>query len=741
MLSAIAARRAAQANVAKSPVVQTHEPATESAPEPSSPPRPKSKRKISAHKQPTPKKKQRTAPKPRYYEPQPTDDFNHQEDVITIDSDSDDSLPSGSEPEETIIPKRPYSPSAPVVDSSDEESIPDARDEIQNRPNPSDFLLSSFKPVADDNFIHLSADDLQNLRLPAGDCHAGVALRLLPAETICLVGSYTLTIISGSLVVSGVTLTASSGTHRVFAPKSSPVPVLQCLQSGGAVSDLPSTPQRLLALGRRGGCILILQELRSGVESLGRVCKTFENAFHVRSPVSQSKYDLRLPSAQMVVQPAKDVQRLQSLPSWDASISSLFENEDSTASPGIHLVKGPKNTGKSTFAMLLLNRLLTRYRKVAYLECDLGQSEFTPGGMVALHVLDRFTFGPAFTHPTLPIRAHYIGATTPRSSPSHYLSAIQSLVEFYRLDVETPSLDFADTSDSRNSEKIPLVINSMGWTKGLGADLMQNIEDIVQPTQVYMFDVPAHNSYSAVASIVPSILGSTTVHHTLEPASSSSLNFLPADYRTMNMLSYFYANFPGTSSTILDQATATSWDVSRPLCARAPYEVDSATAFDGVILTGPGSEDVVPSELERVLNGAIVGLVSCDSDALEMSMDAPVPIDPSTSIRIPYLPGAPPPAPSSSACHGLALVRSVSPQLAELHILTPIPAARLGLCRVLVKGEQQLPIWGMLDFSSDSGSVAGVEAGKVPYLQWGKGEGLGGERRRVRRNLMRKGQM
>jgi polynucleotide 5'-hydroxyl-kinase GRC3/NOL9 len=77
-----------------------------------------------------------------------------------------------------------------------------------------------------------------------------------------------------------------------------------------------------------------------------------------------------------------------------------------------------------------------------------------------------------------------------------------------------------------------------------------------------------------------------------------------------------------------------------------------------------------------------------------------------------------------------------------MHILTPVPPHLFSKCRVLVKGEMELPLWGMLDFRSDvEGVIAGVEKAKVPYLQWGKGEGLGGEKRRVRRNLMRKGQM
>jgi len=60
----------------------------------------------------------------------------------------------------------------------------------------------------------------------------------------------------------------------------------------------------------------------------------------------------------------------------------------------------------------------------------------------------------------------------------------------------------------------------------------------------------------------------------------------------------------------------------------------------------------------------------------------------------------------------------------------------------LVKGEIEIPIWGMLDFRAQNGdSVAGVEMLKVPYLRWGKTEGLGGRKKRVRRNLMRKSQL
>jgi polynucleotide 5'-hydroxyl-kinase GRC3/NOL9 len=59
---------------------------------------------------------------------------------------------------------------------------------------------------------------------------------------------------------------------------------------------------------------------------------------------------------------------------------------------------------------------------------------------------------------------------------------------------------------------------------------------------------------------------------------------------------------------------------------------------------------------------------------------------------------------------------------------------------VLVKGELELLIWGMLDFGGAAGGVAGVEKGKVPYLQWGKGRVLA-EAQTSEAELMRKGQM
>jgi polynucleotide 5'-hydroxyl-kinase GRC3/NOL9 len=64
------------------------------------------------------------------------------------------------------------------------------------------------------------------------------------------------------------------------------------------------------------------------------------------------------------------------------------EDEDEDQTPPIILVKGPKRSGKSTFARATLNNLLNRYEKVAWLECDLGQGEFSPGAVVGIWMIN-----------------------------------------------------------------------------------------------------------------------------------------------------------------------------------------------------------------------------------------------------------------------------------------------------------------------------------------------------------------
>ena len=335
------------------------------------------------------------------------------------------------------------------------------------------------------------------------------------------------------------------------------------------------------------------------------------------------------------------------------------------------------------------------------------------------------------------------------------------MLHVYRRDIQTPESHLVGSaSASKITDNIPIVVNTMGWIKGLGADMNQKIESVLQPTDIFKIEGISHQKQqdpsfqeSSWSYGTSDFDDSTARMHVLEPTphGSTMTGITALDHRNITMLSYFHALFPrDVVPGPLEQITAHQWDISRPLCDVPPFEVDCSTAFDKIILTGAGSEDVVHEEVSRVLNGAVVGLVACDHGLIDQKPD-------SSSVGLPYTRGCEPPSPLSSKCVGLAVVRAVSSSNrlhsastpTYLHLLTPVPYPLLSRPRVLVKGELELPIWALLDFRTflkdgqETQDVTDVELEKAPFLLWGKvPDGvLGGKKRRIRRNIMRRGQI
>lgn len=760
-------------------------------------------------------------------------------------------------------------------------------------------------------------------------------------ETLVFVGIGHIEVLWGCVQIGGALVSSADHGFRaanIFAPICNPLPVLKSVKEGdfegqniglqnsqndNEFNDSNASVRNLFLAGF--DTIVKVMPLSSPITAVGQVCPIGGLATPFSLPPNLELGDLYqlsgikaliAPDVEEIVQKPRNIgangtfttaglsatylphawhNALQTLTA-SALLAARHPQEESV----VALTRGHKKVGKSTFSRMALERLLSlgelNSGKVAYLELDLGQSDFGPPGMVALHVFsvadnvqdrprhgadeDRegakqveggtqnghtasqpesslrldnedpargvITLGPGWCQPRVPVRAHFIGDVSPRDDPESYVAAVHDLIEYFRAEIQP-----GQNGTSSEWQRVPLVINTQGWIKGLGADLASRLEPMLRPTHI--FDVIPRGSPDPVPPPVRgqawldadgAIAGSGPEIVTLE--SVSQLEFVqgafgqqgsngnssngveeekdrkakkggdggstppryvtevgsklaPAESRLLNVMSYLYAKKLAPASNANAFKMQGTWDFSEPLVYRRPLSVDVATGLQaGIRVLALGSS--VPDSLKLMaLNSSIVGVVVADHrDEEEHAIEEdgnPASIWKQAFDRAAKLAHSGPGI--STRCVGLGIVRSIDPASGLIHLLTPLNPSflqetqRKG-CRIgLVKGALELPVWASLDFEAikearesrldvppatypaqgeagpseaaetEVALLAGMPRNQVPYLEWphtgtsgpnrqkGKQAAmnghdgpiqLGSEKRRVRRNLMRKSQ-
>ncbi|KAF6110348.1 nucleolar protein 9 [Phyllostomus discolor] len=132
------------------------------------------------------------------------------------------------------------------------------------------------------------------------------------------------------------------------------------------------------------------------------------------------------------------------------------------------LVCGSQDVGKSTFNRYLINQLLNSLPCVDYLECDLGQTEFTPPGCISLLNITEPVLGPPFTHQRTPQKMVYFGKSACKNSHENYIEIIKYVFSAYK-------------------REAPLIINTMGWVTDQGLALLVDLIRLLAPSHVVQF--------------------------------------------------------------------------------------------------------------------------------------------------------------------------------------------------------------------------------------------------------------
>lgn len=93
------------------------------------------------------------------------------------------------------------------------------------------------------------------------------------SETLCFFGTVSLTVLQGSIILSGTRLNPSSTSHPVFAPTNYPIATIKVLQqSRNQPFGKISLPDFLMDKAHSNDVIIRIQDLGSGIRKLGRVC-------------------------------------------------------------------------------------------------------------------------------------------------------------------------------------------------------------------------------------------------------------------------------------------------------------------------------------------------------------------------------------------------------------------------------------------------------------------------------------
>ena len=384
---------------------------------------------------------------------------------------------------------------------------------------------------------------------------------------------------SGNFSVANALLDNTS-FHSIFSPKSTSLLYIECVTLIEPIGKpLDANIDTLLEDFDKSGLLVLKNTCETGIADIQQFLPIFKDIFTDKRVLDDNQLDgFTLVSEASL----NDYNVLEISQAW--SNVSNFISESTTKSTSI-CITGGRNVGKSTFAQITVNNLLKTWKQVAYLDCDINKPEFTMSGIVSLVLLDKPILGPSFTHQIIDLKdscSFYLGSTSSLKDPDAYLEAIIRLHEYWKT-------NHADT---------PLIINTMGWIKGLGFDLLTHFINIVDPSFVLCLEPPPNTDQSLFAGIALSYELSTFCKSRILSVESildktSRIKFNANEYRILSTIGYFH------------KKKEFKWDFNVPISFELPYKVNWDTSISIVFMHAK----INPKESLYALNGTIIALL------------------------------------------------------------------------------------------------------------------------------------
>ncbi|XP_069803237.1 polynucleotide 5'-hydroxyl-kinase NOL9 [Dendropsophus ebraccatus] len=310
----------------------------------------------------------------------------------------------------------------------------------------------------------------------------GVCVTVLrPGEQLTFIGKCVLTCLYGSVEVLGLTISSSEVPYELFSPNTHAPLTIQglkqkkCKTRKEIRTEARGLLRRYLSLDCRravmknfkSSCsILLLERLEDTTVNYILSHPEYNGIFgtKLKKKRSSPESDPVLHSIGIhCCDPESAVSMSEEAASAAQQLVSACLEEDNGCP--VILVCGPKNVGKSTFNKYLINRLLQHIPCVDYLDCDLGQTEFTPPGCLSLLSITKPVLGPPYNQQRDPYKMVFYGDTSCEQDMERFIESVKYVITSYKRDQ-------------------PLIINTMGWVKGFGLLLLIDLIHLLSPSHI-----------------------------------------------------------------------------------------------------------------------------------------------------------------------------------------------------------------------------------------------------------------
>ncbi|XP_024940474.1 polynucleotide 5'-hydroxyl-kinase NOL9 isoform X2 [Cephus cinctus] len=309
---------------------------------------------------------------------------------------------------------------------------------------------------------------------------------LVAIERGCMlkfIGKLKIQTIHGAIDICGLTLCKTSIPIEVYSPRghnfvgievvyqqseSTVASICKLLKTEGIDHTVISSLERDINENQWEGSLVLMENLENKLTRFLSSSCPFKLFPTVEDP--QKNYSLsNQKKAEVVLQASFHLHEENGL-RWENDIAIKLTNRLQSGYRTCGLVVGGKGVGKSTTVRYLVNKLLPERRAVVLLDLDPGQAECTPAGCISLNVLEEALIGPNFSHLRTPFYQLYVGEVNVVRCVSRYLEAVEKLL--YQLN-KCPELS-----------RLPILVNTMGFCKGLGWDIIVRIIRLVRPSDV-----------------------------------------------------------------------------------------------------------------------------------------------------------------------------------------------------------------------------------------------------------------